>query len=122
MSISVDGSQFPLDVGESSSPTSSPIKPVIETSDQKRTHEAEILTTPAVRNLAKQHGIDVNDVPGTGKHGRVQKEDILNYVASIKNNSNPVKPTTLEPEQTLHQDKTLPIRYSYRVLQFTIAC
>lgn len=39
-----------------------------------------ILCTPAVRNLAKQLGMDVNDIKGTGKDGRILKEDVLNYV------------------------------------------
>lgn len=36
-------------------------------------------STPAVRNLAKQYGVDINDVPGTGKDGRVLKEDVISY-------------------------------------------
>jgi len=36
------------------------------------------LATPAVRGLAKQHGIDINTVQGSGKDGRVMMEDILN--------------------------------------------
>lgn len=38
-----------------------------------------ILSTPAVRNLAKLYGININDVHGTGKDGRVLKEDVLKY-------------------------------------------
>lgn len=39
------------------------------------------LATPAVRHLAKKHGIDINMVPGTGKDGRVTKEDMLPFVS-----------------------------------------
>lgn len=38
-----------------------------------------VLSTPPIRNLAKQYGIDINDVRGTGVDGRVLKEDILQY-------------------------------------------
>ncbi|CAN4118184.1 unnamed protein product [Withania somnifera] len=38
-----------------------------------------VSSTPAVRNFAKQYGLDINDVPATGKDGRVLKEDVINY-------------------------------------------
>ncbi|CAL1413208.1 unnamed protein product [Linum trigynum] len=38
-----------------------------------------VLSTPAVRHLAKQYGISLNDIQGSGKSGRVLKEDILKY-------------------------------------------
>lgn len=37
--------------------------------------------SPLARRLASEHGIDLNDVAGTGIGGRVRKEDILAYVA-----------------------------------------
>ncbi|XP_039135575.1 lipoamide acyltransferase component of branched-chain alpha-keto acid dehydrogenase complex, mitochondrial [Dioscorea cayenensis subsp. rotundata] len=48
-------------------------------------HEASVdrvLSTPAVRNLAKQHGVDINVISGTGKDGRVLKEDVLKYATN----------------------------------------
>lgn len=37
------------------------------------------LSTPAVRNLAKQYAINLTDIHGSGKDGRVLKEDVINY-------------------------------------------
>ncbi len=39
------------------------------------------MATPAVRNIAKRENIDINKVNGTGKDGRVTKEDILNFIS-----------------------------------------
>ena len=41
------------------------------------------LATPAVRKLARQLGIDINQVPGTGKAGRVTADDLKNFQAGI---------------------------------------
>ncbi|OAP54398.1 hypothetical protein AYL99_11499 [Fonsecaea erecta] len=38
------------------------------------------LATPAVRGLLKEHGIAIEDITGTGKDGRVLKEDVYRYL------------------------------------------
>lgn len=38
-----------------------------------------VLSMPPVRSLAKQYGININDVLGTGIDGRVLKDDVLKY-------------------------------------------
>jgi len=47
-----------------------------------RNGEISALVTPAVRGLLKELDVRVGDVKGTGKHGRVTKEDVHDYVAS----------------------------------------
>lgn len=88
-----------------------------------------ILATPAVRHLAKQHGININDIRGTGKDGRVLKEDILNFVSSkITSQEPPSISRTIIDEDELellnngktlnmnfvenqhYEDKTIPLR------------
>ncbi|KAI8638911.1 2-oxoacid dehydrogenases acyltransferase-domain-containing protein [Parasitella parasitica] len=40
---------------------------------------ASVLATPAVRKLAKDKGIEISSVTGSGKDGRISKEDILSF-------------------------------------------
>lgn len=42
-------------------------------------NSGSVLATPAVRHLAKQKGVDIDKVVGSGKDGRVLKEDILSF-------------------------------------------
>ena len=37
-------------------------------------------STPLVRKIAEEHGVDVGAVPGTGHAGRVTKKDILSFI------------------------------------------
>ncbi|MEE8522963.1 MAG: dihydrolipoamide acetyltransferase family protein [Thermoanaerobaculia bacterium] len=37
-------------------------------------------SSPLVRNIAKKEGIDLTQVSGSGRHGRVTKKDILAYI------------------------------------------
>lgn len=40
---------------------------------------AESLVNPAAKKLADERGIDLSQVTGTGKGGRITKEDVVNY-------------------------------------------
>ena len=42
----------------------------------------KVLATPAARKLARDLGVDIKRVTGTGPHGRVMKEDIRNFAPS----------------------------------------
>lgn len=39
--------------------------------------------SPAVRRLLKQHSLDISDLSGTGNGGRVTRQDVLDYAASV---------------------------------------
>ena len=46
------------------------------------------LATPAVRRVAREWGVALGDVIGTGEDGRVLKEDILSHVEAIRCENN----------------------------------
>lgn len=53
-----------------------------------------VLATPAVRRIARENRVDLSLVEGSGKHGRVLKEDILSFLAVLKETGKaPVKKT-----------------------------
>jgi pyruvate/2-oxoglutarate dehydrogenase complex dihydrolipoamide acyltransferase (E2) component len=55
----------------------------------------QILTTPSVRRLAKEHSIDLEDVPASGPGDRILKSDVLEYIR-MQASSPPTEQTTAE--------------------------
>jgi pyruvate dehydrogenase E2 component (dihydrolipoamide acetyltransferase) len=51
--------------------------PAAPAKDGQRIH-----SSPLVRRMAKEHGVDLSAVPGTGAGGRVSKQDIEAYIAT----------------------------------------
>ena len=50
--------------------------------DQSAEDRLRARSTPVVRKIADQQGVDIADVPGTGHAGRVTKRDILSFIES----------------------------------------
>jgi 2-oxoglutarate dehydrogenase E2 component (dihydrolipoamide succinyltransferase) len=70
-------------------PTAAPVAPTpvptpapVPQSAPSSTREERIATksSPLVRKIAAEHGVDITQVPGSGVHGRVTKDDILAFV------------------------------------------
>lgn len=60
-------------------------------------------SSPLVRNIAKEHGVDISRIEGSGMSGRVTKKDILEYIdsgASFKPQDLLVKSPVAAPSAT----------------------
>ncbi|GAA4879615.1 dihydrolipoyllysine-residue acetyltransferase [Ferrimonas pelagia] len=52
--------------------------------EQGQPRAGKALASPAVRRLAREHELDLSLVPGSGKRGRIVKEDINRYLESAQ--------------------------------------
>lgn len=58
---------------------------------QSESTQSPVLAAPAARALAKEYGVDLTDIVGTGSHGRVTKGDIMNYVSLRENTQDDIQ-------------------------------
>ena len=56
--------------------------PATAQADGVEKQPATLELSPAVRKLLKEHGLDANQVSGTGKGGRITADDVLKHVES----------------------------------------
>ncbi|CAF4668117.1 unnamed protein product [Rotaria sp. Silwood1] len=66
-----------------------------DTEVSNKTPSPNLLATPAVRRLAKELQVSLNDVQGTGKDGRILKEDVINYKSAPSKDAAPSSSTSL---------------------------
>jgi pyruvate/2-oxoglutarate dehydrogenase complex dihydrolipoamide acyltransferase (E2) component len=62
-------------------------------------HAAPI--SPVVRRMADEHGVDLSQVEGSGRRGRVTKKDLLAFLGDETSHQSPV---TSHPEPALHSE------------------
>ncbi|HET6596641.1 MAG TPA: dihydrolipoamide acetyltransferase family protein [Anaerolineales bacterium] len=82
------------------------VTPQSETIDVKPAAKQDTgFISPVVAKIAAEHGVNLQQVQGTGLHGRITKNDILDYVESQKSN---VQSQT-EPLSSLQPSNVKPI-------------
>ena len=74
-------------------PAPAPIPAVQQPSDNGRA-----FISPVVARIAAEHGVDTAQIAGTGRGGRVTKQDILAFVAQPAAPAAPVAPPPAPPE------------------------
>lgn len=73
-----------------------PAAPAALPRDQKRRY------SPAVLKLAQEHGIDLSQVPGTGREGRVTRKDVLRFIEQGGAAAQVVQPTPVAAPAEAH--------------------
>jgi pyruvate dehydrogenase E2 component (dihydrolipoyllysine-residue acetyltransferase) len=69
---------------EGETPTAAPVPAPAPTTDESpvTTENGARFVSPVVARIAAEHGVDVAEIPGTGRGGRVTKKDILGFIES----------------------------------------
>ena len=81
----------------------------------------DAILSPAARKLAEENSIDPSAVKGTGKDGRVTKEDVQNHVASNKSGAPAAAKPAAMPELKVAQGERAEKRVPMTRLRASIA-
>lgn len=105
------------------SPTPSPTPSRVETSTPSAptVNFGKVLATPSVRYLAGKHNVDLRQVRGTGREGRIHKEDFLRFLDEQKSSVGaPGSIPTAPPPQRIATDTVVPLSGYSRVMVKTM--
>ena len=89
------------------------------------TQKASPSTGPAVRRLMDEHGLSPKDIIGTGKDGRITKEDVESFIASARDTKSAAQPAASAPAMAVsgaREERRVPmsrlrVRIAERLLQ-----
>jgi len=101
---------------------------------QTRSGPLQVLATPAVRRIAKEHNVNLADVRGTGHEGRILKHDILAFLdgeqaaptSPAQSTSSSSLSATQTPAAPVYQaeDREVPVKGIKKIMvkSMTAAC
>ncbi|QFY41612.1 2-oxoglutarate dehydrogenase complex dihydrolipoyllysine-residue succinyltransferase [Candidatus Methylospira mobilis] len=62
--------------------------------------------SPAVRRLLTEHGLDPSEIPGSGKEGRLSRQDVMDYLAGRHDPAIAKQNDSAQPENDIQTDNT----------------
>ncbi|ODC03871.1 dihydrolipoamide succinyltransferase [Terasakiispira papahanaumokuakeensis] len=81
-----------------------------ESSDEEAVQVGDKLVAPAAKKLAAENNVDLSQVQGTGKGGRVLKEDVQNAIKNgPKASPAPAAPAAAAPVAGAREEKRVPM-------------
>eukprot|EP01083_Nonionella_stella_P293772 999030_1 len=80
----------------------------IISSSLSKNDNKNILALPATKHLAKEHNIDLSVVVGTGKDGRILKEDVMRYMNTDTKQSEEFDQQSIDNTNTNIETKRIP--------------
>lgn len=87
---------------------------VIVSSQDNKINDWFIIAMPSVRKYARSKGVDINSIQGSGKNGRILKEDIDTFVSRSKEGISQSQLTEVKPRENKQEletrEKMSPIR------------
>ncbi len=115
--ISADGEAAAAAPAKSAPPTTAPEKPA-EKKETKQPAPAtpaaaasaplaesgedeEARSSPLVRKIAREHGVSLSQISGTGLGGRITKQDILSFIEGQSSASAPPAPSAATPTSSV---------------------
>ena len=80
-----------------------------ETEEKKETSGTRVIAMPSVRKFARDNDVDINEVSGTGKNGRVLKADVEAYTRGDQATDTSVDESTETEDETSKSDEKVTV-------------
>lgn len=95
----VDSGQLAVGASKTEKVTSQVLQPLTTNSQPPTTNKDLGFISPVVAKIAAEHGVNLQQVTGTGLNGRITKNDVLSYVQGqgSKVESRASQPVTFQP-------------------------
>ena len=94
------GDGAPADPGPARADAPPTDTPPTDAAASGREERLRTRSTPLVRKIAAEHGVDIDQIPGTGSSGRVTRDDIMAFIAAGGHEAAAAPGTAVAPVST----------------------